>query len=988
MKRLFTLSIIALFSAIIMAQSINDSFFERVSYQGAFDNTTDWTMGWAEWDPINKDYPATTTTVGNAQFDIATSTHITSNTTWEGVIKLDGWIFVDENVTLTINAGTIIRGTEKSALIIQRGAKIMAVGTKDSPIVFTSNKVVGERGASDWAGVIICGKSQMNTASGELTTEGGTGAVGGGGATPVLDDNSGMMKYVRIEFPGYAVATGKEINGLSSYGVGSKTEYDYIQVSYSGDDGYEWWGGTVNAKHLISYRTEDDDFDTDNGFAGHVQFAVALRSNDVVEIDDAANLFESDNDGTGTSNKPYTTAVFSNVSAFGPAVDATTPTTLAQYHAEGRSARIRRNSRMSLYNSIIMGYGRGLYLESDKTQKAAKEDSVKLMYNTIAGVRDASKFFGINTGDLELTAAQLKDWFLTPAFGNDTDLLSSSVGVVAPYAATPNMLLSPSSKVLKNSLWMNIVTSEASIDNLHFEKVNYIGAFDNTTDWTMGWAEWDPINKDYPATTTTVGNAQFDIATSTHITANTTWQGVIKLDGWIFVDENVTLTINAGTIIRGTEKSALIIQRGAKIVAVGTKDSPIVFTSNKIVGERGASDWAGVIICGKSQMNTASGELTTEGGTGAVGGGGATPVLDDNSGIMKYVRIEFPGYAVATGKEINGLSSYGVGSKTEYDYIQVSYSGDDAYEWWGGTVNAKHLISYRTEDDDFDTDNGFAGHVQFAVSLRSNDVVEIDDAANLFESDNDATGTSNMPYTTAIFSNVSAFGPAVDATTPTTLAQYHAEGRSARIRRSSRMSLYNSIIMGYGRGLYLESDKTQKAAKTDSLAIKNNIIAGVRDASKFFGIGTGDTELTATSLKDWFLTASFENDSVLANASVNVVSPYAATPNMLLKADATELEASYWFVKTSVEATQLKTLSASVYPVPVNGSANVALTVDKTSDVVIELFNNAGQLVSVIYSGKAFAGENIYSFSVESAGIYFVRIADASASEIVKVIAE
>jgi hypothetical protein len=172
---------------------------------------------------------------------------------------------------LNIQPGTIIRGTETSALVITKGGKINAAGTKESPIVFTSSQGAGLRSTSDWGGVVICGKGIVNTPSGEKIAEGGVGVSYGGTDNA---DNSGVMRYVRIEFPGFEVATGSELNGLSMCAVGSGTKIEYVQVSYSGDDGFEWWGGAVNAKYLISYKTEDDDFDTDNGFSGMIQYAL------------------------------------------------------------------------------------------------------------------------------------------------------------------------------------------------------------------------------------------------------------------------------------------------------------------------------------------------------------------------------------------------------------------------------------------------------------------------------------------------------------------------------------------------------------------------------------------------------------------------------------------------------------------------------------------------------------------------------------------
>lgn len=187
------------------------------------------------------------------------------------------------------------------------------------------------------------------------------------------------------------------------------------------------------------------------------------------------------------------------------------------------------------------------------------------------------------------------------------------------------------------------------------------------------------------------------------------------LRGFVTVERGATLTIEPGTIIYGEKetKGSLIIKRGGKIYANGTKDRPIVFTSAQPVGQRAAGDWGGVIILGEAPINVPGGTAVIEGGLGDDGiYGGNNP--DDSSGVFRYVRIEFPGIPYQPDNEINGLTLGGVGRKTLIEYVQVSYSGDDSFEWFGGNVNARYLVAYKGLDDDFDTDFGWSGKVQFA----------------------------------------------------------------------------------------------------------------------------------------------------------------------------------------------------------------------------------------------------------------------------------
>lgn len=397
---------------------------------------------------------------------------ITANTTWSESKKylLKGFVYVEAGATLTIEPGTIILGdkSSKGTLIIKPGAKIIARGTAQKPIVFTSGQAKGTRNYGDWGGIILLGKAKVNKTP--ATVEGENISTFGGQDDA---DNSGVLKYVRIEFAGIAFETDKEINGLTLGGVGSGTEIDYVQVSYSGDDAYEWFGGNVNAKHLIAYRTLDDDFDTDWGYSGKVQYAFSLR--DPVVADQCScsdsNGFESDNDASGSEASPQTSASFANVSIFigNGAVDK-----------KYRSAlRIRRNSAISVYNSAFVGgwvAKGGLELEGASSQ--ANFVNGKSNY---AGLVVTGMTKPIVTGD----EVKLKEANRLNQFGVAVDELGLSQGF-NNLLAKPALTLSANSKLLSAG-----VTLPAG-----FEANKQIGAF-GTNDWTAGWTNWDPQNTDY-----------------------------------------------------------------------------------------------------------------------------------------------------------------------------------------------------------------------------------------------------------------------------------------------------------------------------------------------------------------------------------------------------------------------------------------------------------------------------------------------------------
>jgi uncharacterized protein YjdB len=415
--------------------------------------------------------------------------------------------------------------------------------------------------------------------------------------------------------------------------------------------------------------------------------------------------------------------------------------------------------------------------------------------------------------------------------------------------------------ILFCSMAIMAVAQTPSINDNFFQKVSYIGAF-GTEDWTAGWSNFDPQNTDYPTPTTTLGNGELSYANGFKITKDTTISGVVKMDGWVYVKDGATLTIEKGTIIRGEVAAALVVERGGKIIAEGTATEPIVFTSNKPKGFRNTCDWAGVILCGKATNNKGN-DIVIEGGVGALYGPGSGDAKeDDNSGIIKYVRIEFPGYDIdGNGNEINGLTFGSVGNGTKIDYVQVSFSGDDSFEWFGGTVNCSHLIALATEDDDFDTDNGFSGHVQFGLSVRDPKICDTDGARG-FESDNDANSSYNKPYTSAVFSNMTLIGPGVD------LSATQKHDVAFLLRRNSRLQVYNTATWGYVKGgLVIDGDGTQAAAKKDSLIMRNCILAGY--PGKF--VSTKGTVNPLTDPKTWL--ASGNNDTLLTLETLKIIFP-------------------------------------------------------------------------------------------------------------------
>ena len=951
--------------------SIDDDFFTKVNYRGAFGSSGDWTANWSEFDPINKTYPATTATLGNGNTTSGTPFEITTNMTLDAgkVYLLTGWVYVTNGGTLTIPAGTVIRGDKatQGAIIVERGGKIYAQGTESNPIVFTSNQAPGNRFSGDWGGIILTGNAPTNQTDPKI--EGGPRTFYGG-TDP--HDNSGSMQYVRLEFPGVAFQPNQEINGLTMGGVGDGTTLDHIQVSYSGDDSYEWFGGNVNAKYLIAYKGLDDDFDTDYGYAGRVQFAVSLRDPDIADVS-GSNGFESDNYNPGinagdpSQDEPYTTAVFSNVSIFGPR--ATTSTAFDALHQHG--AHLRRNTKLQIYNTVFAGNKWGLRIEGPSVANAMSGD-LKVRNSVVAGAQ-IPFYVTVNDSLAGWTTTAERDWFLDSQFENQWLTKVADLGYNDPFkqSGKPNFLLTAASVYKRGSYWdKGLGASEIpSIDDPFFTPVRYRGAFDGANDWTKNWAEFDPINKTYPATTATLGNGNTTSGTPFEITTTMTLDAgqVYLLSGWVYVANGGRLIIPAGTVIRGDKatQGAIIVEPGGQIIAQGTESQPIVFTSNQAAGNRVSGDWGGIILTGNAPTNQTNPKI--EGGPRTFYGGDDPR---DNSGVMQYVRLEFPGVAFQPNQEINGLTLGGVGDGTTLDHIQVSYSGDDSYEWFGGTVNAKYLIAYKAVDDDFDTDYGYAGRVQFGVTLRDPDIADVS-GSNGFESDNYNPGinaadpTMDQPYTTAVFSNISVFGPR--ATTSTAFDALHQHG--AHLRRNTKLQIYNTIFAGNKWGIRIEGPSALNAISGE-LKISNSVIAG---ASVPFYVTANDSLAgwTSTAESAWFLAAERENEVLTSVLDLNYNDPFKQTgkPNFLLAGGSSMLNGSYWDVITSVKVEPVAQAGITVYPNPFIDEVRLDTDLKVVKALV---YNMNGQLVR-----QAQVNNNSLNLQGLNSGMYVLLLATA-----------
>lgn len=437
---------------------------------------------------------------------------------------------------LTIEPGTIIFGDQatKGTLVIQRGGKIIAEGESDNPIVFTSANAPGERTPGDWGGVVLCGRARNNEGP-NVQLEGGYGAWHGGSDD---DDDSGVLKYVRIEWAGIPINPNEEVNTLTMGSVGRTTVIEYVQASFGLDDQFEWFGGTVDGRYLIAYRGLDDDFDVDLGHRGNIQFGIGIR--DAKDADQSgSNGFEVDNNGSGELREPFTSSVFSNITIIGPKKVRETSISAEFQHA----AQLRRSSKLKIYNSILTGYPMGIYIDGNSTAQFAQNDELQLRNVILAGVRgwggngfgkayDPARAYdhqsAVNAAsypDLQADGLPFLDgggnargnhpgseprghsirwnlaefdavsWFNTPDFGNQFFGAWDEVGISPSVfdLGVPTFTIESESAAATAASWNNVPFVQSSNKSEwfgSFEEVPFAGAFGTSEDWTQGWANF------------------------------------------------------------------------------------------------------------------------------------------------------------------------------------------------------------------------------------------------------------------------------------------------------------------------------------------------------------------------------------------------------------------------------------------------------------------------------------------------------------------
>jgi PKD repeat protein len=785
-----------------------------------------------------------------SQIIVSGSLDNNSKTVWtnNNIYILQGFVRVTANDTLEIQPGTIIKGdfASKGSLIIERDGYLIADGTETSPIVFTSQKPVGQRAYGDWGGLIICGRASVNqpanaangTSQGEAVVEGGVGSIYGGGTNPDDLDNSGVIRYVRIEFGGIPFQPNSEINGLTMCGVGSGTTIDHIQISYCGDDAFEWFGGTVNCKNLIAYRNWDDDFDTDFGYRGHVQFALSVRDPQIAD-QSGSNGFESDNDATGSTNTPKTQPKFSNVTIIGGPALSSDGSFNSLYK---RAGHLRRNTECSIFNSVLVGYPIGLLIEAATTQSNATNGLLRIKNNMLVQMQDTL----IANTSSSLNAA--------------TNNINSGFNITNFYNSNNNGTIDNASSLLFKNLSLNqpdlslqggspLSTgadfSDSYLNNSFFTPVNFRGAF-GSENWATCWTEFDPQNEPYNsamdnaftaeitasgATTFCQGGSVDLVVTASSNNVNFTWNNgsnntlqsisnsgnysatAVNNNGCsiaiapvqVVVNNNPTVTISANgntTFCAGGSVDLISSQMGAQSWSNGANTPTITVTQNgnysvtytDMNGCSGTSNTINVTVNAipNVSVNSAGSTAICQGQTVTLNSTQSTGNSWNNGGTGNSITVGTAGNYFTTFTDANGCSNTSNVVTVEVNAlpeVSITANGNTSF-CTGGSVT---LTSNQSNGNNWSNNS-------------TGNTIEVNSSGNYFSVVTDDNGCQNTSNTISV--NVS------DAPAPTAAALGSTEfcaGGTATIQASTA-----DAYQWYLNGVILENANASQLIATEA----------------------------------------------------------------------------------------------------------------------------------------------------------------------------
>ncbi|MEM9669505.1 MAG: hypothetical protein AAF950_11325 [Pseudomonadota bacterium] len=749
-------------------------------------------------------------------------------------LLISGTVFIGDaagaSASVTFAAGQEFVSASQAGVVdlvvVSRGSQLTAVGTASNPIVFTSMQDFvddelpnGTSGVGDWGGLAINGAAPLNECTVDNTAtpgtdgceqngEGGSGVFGGGNPT----DDSGDYAFIRVQHAGFLFNDEDELNGIALQGVGNGTRFENIQVHLGNDDGFEWFGGTVNARNLIVTGAEDDSLDWTDGWVGNLQFALVVQN----PGDD--NGIEGDNNGNSdipmaADLLPRSNPNISNITFIGGGTTTS-----------GEGILFRDGSDATLVNAIITNFSQGFEFDEDTALATPTVDGSIVAGNGVDLV-DSQAIFAAGTGNVEGGGTSLDGVLPGPAE------LAANAGAIDPTTLDPSF----------------------------FTAGQFVGAFSpgDTADnnFTTGWAIAIPGAEDpgCPAGTTEDAadapsafpgrseDATCVINTPVSGEVTLTAGNLYRLDGSVFVGADAgsdpenptptaatgTLTVEPGVTIFGNgaagQVDLLTVSRGSQIFVNGSSAAPVVLTSRADLENGGdvragvTGEIGGLAINGRAPVNECTIDATAipgsvdceqngEGGSGLFGGA----TLDDNSGVLNFLQIRYAGFLFNDEDELNGLALQGVGSGTEIDFIQILNGNDDGVEWFGGTASASHIVVTGAEDDSLDWTDGWTGTAQYVIVIQNpgdDNGIEADNNGN-----SDIPDAANLlPRSRPVVANLTLIGGG-DTTS----------GEGILLRDGGDGAVVNAIVTGFGQGLEFDNDAPPVAPTVDSVALSGN----------------------------------------------------------------------------------------------------------------------------------------------------------------------
>jgi len=414
---------------------------------------------------------------------------------------LRGQVYIEDGASLTVPANTLIVGEPAGTIVVKRGGQIFIDGTVEEPVIMTSSRAPGSRDSGDWGGLVVLGRAPINRDPDSTNIEGGIIEGQYGGDDPL--DSSGRITYLRIEFAGYRFEEGNEINGLTMGGVGAGTELHHVQVSYANDDSYEWFGGTVDAHHLVAFASLDDDFDVDDGYRGRLQFLFGLKDPAKSDLAGSGNGFEND---SRDEAEPFSRPIFCNVTLVGPERTDALVGNLPEPNTHQNMAVLRENTRTSIFNSALVGFVRGISIRDGSIQ-AAIDDILRIENTSVT-----SMYTDYDGGNCHDTGrwADIVTWFSDPAKDNfgGTPRMPSTVGLtnmddLNDPQPQPLIFSELDGGTDYSDPYLQPEADRYTFVNTQdtYPPDGYRGAFipDTPMDqqWTAGWTNFDPNNTEY-----------------------------------------------------------------------------------------------------------------------------------------------------------------------------------------------------------------------------------------------------------------------------------------------------------------------------------------------------------------------------------------------------------------------------------------------------------------------------------------------------------